>query len=77
MYTVFSQVQLFVTPRTVAYQDSPSMGFSRQEHWSRLPFPPPEDLPNPGIAPASTRVSCIAGKFFTAEPPGKPMEVGL
>ena len=48
-----SHVQLFVTPWTVAYQASPSMGFSRQEYWSGLPFPSPGDLPNPGINPGS------------------------
>ena len=42
------------------------MGFSRQEHWSRLPFPSPEDLPNPGIELTSPS---LAGGFFTAEPP--------
>ena len=48
-----SRVQLFVTPWTVAYQASPSMGFSRQEYWSGLPFPSPVDLPDPGIKPGS------------------------
>ena len=48
-----SCVRLFVTPWTVAYQVSPSMGFSRQEYWSGLPFPPPGDLPDPGIEPRS------------------------
>ena len=43
-----SCVGLFVTPRTVAYQDPLSMGFSRQGYWSGLPLPSPEDLPNPG-----------------------------
>ena len=37
----------------VAYQSPLSMGFSRQEYWSGLPFPPPGDLPNPGIEPGS------------------------
>ena len=46
-----SHVRLFVTPWTVAYQASPSMGFSRQEYWSGLTFPSPGDLPNPGIEP--------------------------
>ena len=46
-----SCVWLFVTPWTIAYQASPSMGFSRQEHWSGLPFPPPGDLPDSGIEP--------------------------
>ena len=48
-----SRVQLFATPWTAAYQVPPSMGFSRQECWSGLPFPSPGDLPNPGIEPAS------------------------
>ena len=48
-----SRVRLFVTPWTVAYQAFPSMGFSRQEYWSGLPFPSPGDLPNPGIEPGS------------------------
>ena len=43
------RVRLFETPWTVAYQDSPSMGSSRQEYWSGVPFPSPRDLPNPGI----------------------------
>ena len=44
---------------------------SRQEYWSGLPCPPPEDLHNPGIEPVSC-ISYIAGGFFTTEPPGKP-----
>ena len=44
-----SCVRLFETPWTVAYQAPRSMGFSRQEYWSGLPFPSPGDLPNPGI----------------------------
>ena len=44
-----SRVHLFATPWTVAYQAPPSVGFSRQEYWSELPFPSPGDLPNPGI----------------------------
>ena len=48
-----SRVQLFASPWTVAYQASPSMGFSRQEYWSGLPFPSSGDLPNPGIEPRS------------------------
>ena len=45
------------------------MEFPRREYWSGLPFPPPGDLPDPGIKPASP---ALAGGFFTAEPPGKP-----
>ena len=48
-----SHVQLFVTPWTVTYQDPLSMGFSRQEYWSGLPFPSPGDLPDPGIESGS------------------------
>ena len=44
-----SRVWLFATPWTVAYQAPLSMGFSRQEYWSGLPFPSPRDRPNPGI----------------------------
>ena len=44
-----SHVQLFAISWTVAHQAPPSMGFSRQEYWSGLPFPSPEDLPDPGI----------------------------
>ena len=48
-----SHVRLFTTPWTVTYQAPLSMGFSRQQHWSGLPFPSPADLPNPGIEPRS------------------------
>ena len=52
----------------VAYQAPLSMGFSRQECWSGLPFPSPGDLPDLGMEPAS---SALAGGFSTTEPPGK------
>ena len=64
-----SRVPLFATPWTVAYQAPPSMGFSRQEYWSGLPFPSPGDLPHPGIKPRSPTFQADA---LTAEPPGKP-----
>ena len=48
-----SRVQLFATPWTVAREAPLSMGFSRQEYWSGLPFPSPGDVPNPGIEPGS------------------------
>ena len=51
MLTHFSHVRLCVTPWTVACQAPLSMGFSRQEYWSGLPFPPPEELLDPGIKP--------------------------
>ena len=49
----FSRVRLCATPWTVARQAPPSMGFSRQEYWSGLPFPSPGHLPDPGIKPVS------------------------
>ena len=64
-----SRVQLFATLWTLAYQASLSMGFSRQEYWSRLPFPSPGDLPDPGIEPGSPTLEADA---LTSEPPGKP-----
>ena len=67
----FSCVRLFATLWTVVHQAPLSMTFSRQEYWSALPFPPPEDLPSPGIE--SSSVSCIANAFFTTAPPGKPL----
>ena len=58
-----------MTPWTVAYQVRPSMGFSRQEYWSGLPFPSPGDLPDPGIEPRSPALQADA---LTSKPPGKP-----
>ena len=60
------------TPWIVVCQAPLSMGFSRQKYWSRLPLPPPGDLPNPGIKPTSLSSSALAGGFFTTEPPGMP-----
>ena len=60
----FNHVQLFVTPLTVAHQAPLSMGFSRQEYWSRLPFTSPDDPPNPGIEPKSLASPALAGGFF-------------
>ena len=76
-----SHVQLFATPGTVAYYTPQSMGFSRQEYWSGLSFPSPDDLPNLGTKPVSP---VLAGRcfffvvvvvclfVFTTESPGKP-----
>ena len=61
MYSV-SHVCLFATSWTVAHQALLSVGFSKQEYWSGLPFPPPGDLPDPGIEPESP---VLAGGFFT------------
>ena len=60
-----------VTPWTVACQAPLSMGFTKQEYWSGLPFPSPGHLPNPGIEPASPG---LAGRFSTFEPLGKPLK---
>ena len=65
-----SRVRLFATLWTVAYQASLSMGFSRQEYWSGLPFPSPGDLPDPGIEPRSPTLEADA---LTSEPPGKQL----
>ena len=62
-----SCVRLFATPWTIACQPSLSMEFSRQEYWSRLSFPTPGDLPDPGIEATSP---ALVGGFFTTEPPG-------
>ena len=61
-------------PWTVAHQAPPSMGFSRQEYWSGLPFPSPGDLPNPGIEPRSPTLQADA---LTSAPPGKPLEMRI
>ena len=66
-----SHVWLFATPWTVAYQASPSMGFSRQEYWSGLPFPSPGDLLNPRIKPGSPALEADA---LNSEPPRKLQE---
>ena len=61
----FSHVWLFPTLHTVAHQTPLSMGFSRQEYWSRLLCPPPGNLLNPGTEPASLMSPALAGEFFT------------
>ena len=61
-------------PWTVAHQAFPSMGFSRQEYWSGLPFPSPGDLLDPGIEPRSP---ILQADTLTSEPPGKPLVSGI
>ena len=51
--------------QTIACQAPLSMGFFRQEYWSGLPSPPPGEIPNPGIKPASPKSHALAGRFFT------------
>ena len=68
-----SRVRFFATPWTVAWHVPLSMEFSRQEYWTGLPFPTPEDLPDPEIEPTSL---ALAGGFFTTMPLGKPPCLG-
>ena len=69
-----SRVRLFATLWTVAHQAPPSLGFSRQEYWSGLPFPSPWDLPDPGIEPRSP---ALQADTLTSEPFGKLWRVAL
>ena len=66
-----SHVRLFATPWTVAYQAPPSMGFSRQEYWSGLPFPSSGELPVLGFEPGSPALYTDA---LPSEPPGKSLQ---
>ena len=66
---LLSHVQLFATLWTGGCQAPLSKAFFRKEYWSGLSFPPPEDLPDPGIKPMSL---VLAGRFFTTGPHGKP-----
>ena len=75
IYIVFLVTKSCLTlaiPWTVVHQASLSMGFSRQECWSGLPFPSPGDLPDPGIEPGSPALQADA---LLSEPPGKPTRV--
>ena len=78
---VCSVVSDSATPWTVACQAPLSMEFSRQESWNGLPFPSPEDLPNPGIKPTSLASPVLAGGFFTTsntwETRGSPTSTDL
>ena len=66
---------LLLIPQAVAYQAPLSMGIPRQKYWSGLPFPSPEDLPNPRIEPMFL---ALAGRFFTTESPEKHLlQLGL
>ena len=68
-----SSVRLFAIPWTVSYQGPPSMGFSRHECWSGLPFPSPGDLPDPGIEP---RTPTLQADALPSEPPRKQAKNG-
>ena len=65
---LLSRVWRFVTPWTVSYQAPPSMGFSRQEYWSGLPFPSPGNFPDPGIELRSPK---LQAEVLPSEPSGK------
>ena len=69
-----SHVWLFANPWTVAYQVSPSMGFSRSEYWSVLPFPSPGDLPDQG---SKLGLPHCKQTLLPSEPPGKSNQVML
>ena len=71
---MLSRVQLFVTPWTVTLQAPLSMGFSRQQYWSGLPFPTPGGLPDSGTEPTSPVSSALASGLFTTAPPRKPLK---
>ena len=62
-------LQLFATSKPVAHEAPLSMGFSRQEYWSGLSFPPPGALPEPGIKTMSLMSPALAGVFFTTSTP--------
>ena len=71
----FRRLQLFVTPWTIARQAPLFMGFSRQEHWARLPFPSPGRLPGPGMELASLTPPALAGGFFTTSTTWQALQV--
>ena len=72
---LFIHDQLFMMRWTVARQAPLSMGFSRQEYWSGLPFPPPGDLLHRGMEPTSPVSPSMTGEFLTTESPGKPLHI--
>ena len=72
VWSVAKSGPTLATPWTAACQAPLSVGFSRQKYWSGLLFPPPGDLPDPGIKHTSPASPALAGGFFTTVPPGKP-----
>ena len=70
---LLSRVQLFATTWTVAHQAPLSMGFSKQEYWSGLPFPSPGDLPDPGMEPRSPS---FQAESLPSEPPDSTILIG-
>ena len=76
MVSYFSCVQLCVTLWTVTCQVPLSMGFSRQDYWSGLPFPSPGDLPDPGIKPVSLTSPALTNRFFTIGATWEALQLG-
>ena len=72
MLSCFSHVRLFATLLPTVCQAPLSVGFSRQESWSGLPFPAPGDLPDPGIELTSVAAPALAGRFFSLRHLGSP-----
>ena len=70
---VYSVVSNSATPWNMTCQTPLPVEFFRQEYWSGLPYPSPGHLPNPGIEPEFLASPVVTGRFFTAEPPGKPI----
>ena len=71
VWQFLKHARLFATPWTVVHQLPLSMGFSRQEYWSRLPFPSLGDLPDPGIESASLVSPALEGGFYDTVSPRK------
>ena len=70
----FSRVGHFATQWTVAHQAPLSVGLSRQEYWSGLPYPPPGDLPDPGINPTSPESPALQADSLLMKLPGKSVD---
>ena len=80
MFFDLAEVALFrslLASWTVAHQAPLSMEFSRQEHWSKLPFPTPGDLPDPGTEPMNLASPALAGRFFTTSAPWEALFIFL
>ena len=75
MLSRFSRVRLFATLWAVASQAPLSMGFSRQEYWSGLPYPPPGNFPYSGTEPVSLMCPALQAGSLSSEPSGKPLEL--
>ena len=73
---MLSCVRLFATPWTVAHEAHLSMELYRQDYWSGLPFPPPEDLPDPGMEAASSVFPALSVNSLPLNPLGSPIVKG-